>query len=300
MKYKVLLEASGSLASAYMIKAVKDADGLVVGSDVIECAAKYMADDFILFPLSSHPELWKIMEAEILKRKINVVIPSFDETLLGWAERKERFFEKGISIIVSNKDSIAICQDKWKTYQFFKQIGIPTPETSIESKYTLIKPRLGRGGKGVVITPTDKNISMEGMISQEYISGQEYTIDIFCDINNKPIYIIPRKRLQVKDGKSINGITVMHPRIIELVKKICEVLPFIGPVNMQCFETKSGDILFIEINPRIAGGMALGFAASENWVSLIFKNLIEKKLMQPQTIKYGLKMYRYYDELFVS
>ena len=36
MNYKVLLEASGSLVSHYMIKAVKDAKGLVVGSDIAD------------------------------------------------------------------------------------------------------------------------------------------------------------------------------------------------------------------------------------------------------------------------
>lgn len=299
MEYKVLLEASGSLTSMYLIKSVKEAGAKVVGSDVVECFAKFLADEFITFPFISNPNLWEIMEKEILDRKINVVIPSFDETLLDWAKKKKFFFEKGIHVILSDKASIEICQDKWKTHQFFKQIGIPTPETSLENKYDLIKPRLGRGGKGIVINSTDKNISMDGMISQRCINGQEYTIDIFCDINNEPVYIIPRKRLQVKDGKSISGITIMHSGIIELVKKICSSLPFIGPINMQCFEENTGDIKFIEINPRIAGGMSLGFAASENWVSLIFKNIIEQKNILPKPVKYDLKMLRYYNEVFV-
>lgn len=298
MKYKVLVEASGSLTSGYMIKAVKNAGAEVVGSDITECAASHFADDFINFPKSSHPDLWKITEKELLDRNINVVIPSFDETLLDWAKKKDYFHTKSINIILSDHTTIEKCQDKWNTYLFFKSIGIPTPETSIENKYPLVKPRLGRGGKGITINSSDKNLSMDGMISQEYISGEEYTIDVFCDIHHKPVYIIPRKRLQVKDGKSINGITVEHKRITTLVEKICTELPFTGPVNMQCFETKEGEIKFIEINPRIAGGMALGFAASENWVSLIFKNTIEKKEIQPVNVQYGLKMFRYYDEVF--
>ncbi len=298
MKYKVLVEASGSLTSGYMIKAVKNAGAEVIGSDITECAASHVADDFIRFPKSSHPDLWNITEKELLDHSINVVIPSFDETLLNWAKRKDYFLEKGIHVILSDFTTIEKCQDKWNTYLFFKSIGIPTPETSTENIYPLVKPRLGRGGKGISINSSDKNLSMEGMISQEYISGEEYTIDVFCDIYHKPIYIIPRKRLQVRDGKSTNGITVEHKGISALVEKICKELPFTGPVNMQCFETKDGDIKFIEINPRIAGGMALGFAASENWVSLIFRSIIEKKDIQPTDIQYDLKMFRYYDEVF--
>ena len=82
MKYKVLFEASGSLTSAYLIKSAKNAGAVTVGSDISECAGQYLADEFILFPKISNPNLWEIMEEEILSRKINVVIPSFDETLL--------------------------------------------------------------------------------------------------------------------------------------------------------------------------------------------------------------------------
>jgi len=299
MAYKVLLEASGSLVSNFMIKAIRDAGAIVVGSDISECAAKYLADEFIIFPRYSNPNLWKIVEREILEKKINVVIPSFDNTLLAWAKKKKYFKEKGIDIIISDESTIEICQDKWKTFLFFQKIGIPTPKTSLENKYTIIKPRLGRGGKGIIIDSLDKNISMSGMISQEYVKGQEYTIDIFCDRDNKPIYIIPRKRLQVKDGKSVNGITNQHLGIIENVKEICKELPFVGPINMQCFEEDNGKIKFIEINPRIAGGMALGFAASENWIPLIFRNIIETKKIELKKVNYNLKMFRYYNEFFI-
>lgn len=300
MKYNVLLEASGSLTSSYMIKAIKDTGATVAASDIAECAAQQIADDFIFFPLSSAPNLWNVIETEITNRKINVVIPSFDETLIEWAEKKDYYRQKGVHVVLSSKETIGKCQDKWETYQFFKAIGIPTPETSTENKYPLIKPRLGRGGKGITINSSDKNISMDGMISQELLEGQEYTIDVFCDNKSNPVYIIPRKRMQVKDGKSINGITIMHEGIIEYVKKICSHLKFIGPINVQCFETMAGEIKFIEINPRIAGGMALGFAASENWVELIFKNIIENKTIQPVQVKYGLKMFRHYDEVFTN
>jgi carbamoyl-phosphate synthase large subunit len=297
MNYKVLLEASGSLTSHYMIKAIKDAGGKVVCSDIKECAASYLSDEFIIFPKSNHPDLWQIIESEIIKRGINVVIPSFDETLFAWSEKKEYFAKKGVHVIISDSSSLAICQDKWETFKFFKNTGIPTPETSLQNEFTLVKPRLGRGGKGIVVNPTH-NQDMNGMISQELIIGEEFTVDIFCDQKHTPIYIIPRKRLDVADGKSLGGITVFNEEIIHLVKKICVELKFIGPVNIQCFVTKKNEIFFIEINPRIAGGMALGFTSSENWVNLIFRNIIEQKTIHTLPIKFGLKMFRIYNEVF--
>lgn len=300
MTHKVLLEASGSLTSSYLIKSFQECHVKVVGSDITECAASHIADEFIILPYSSDPTLWDILKKEIHSRNINVVIPSFDETLLEWAQRKRDFLNENVHVILSDASTLEICQDKWNTYLFFKEHDIPTPASSLRCNYPLVKPRLGRGGKGITILKPGESTPMEGMISQELITGTEYTIDVFCTVNNQPVYIIPRKRLQVKDGKSIHGITVAHPKIESLVKRICAALPFYGPINLQCFETSSGDIIFTEINPRIAGGMALGFAASENWAKLILSGIIEKKEITPKPIRYGLKMFRYYDEVFAS
>ena len=298
--YKILFEASGSLTSAYLFNFGKLAGAEVVASDISECFGQYLADDFIEVPKHNDPDLWVVLEAEMKRKKINIVVPSFDETLMEWSERKAHFMKEGIFVILSDKQTLECCMDKWETFLFFKRSGIPTPETSLDNVYPLIKPRYGRGGKGILINADNKEIDMTGMISQELLEGQEYTIDVFCDRTHAPVYIIPRKRLSVKDGKSVNGITVFNERIISHVKNICNNLPFTGPINLQCFEGPDGSVKFTEINPRIGGGMALGFAASDNWIKLIIDNLVRKLDIEIKPVNYGLKMLRYYAEVFVS
>jgi carbamoyl-phosphate synthase large subunit len=298
MKYRVLLEASGSLTSHYLIKSVQDAGAFAIPSDIDNCAARYVGNDFAIVPKSDDPNLWKNLEKIILKKKINVIIPSFDETLIEWSKQKNYYIKKGVYIIISDEKVLKICQDKWQTFKFFKKIGIPTPNTSLKYIYPLVKPRNGRGGKGILIN--EDVSSMKGMISQEILTGKEYTIDVFCDNQYCPVYIVPRIRLNIVDGKSTAGITIKHDKIVDYVKKICSELKFIGPINFQCFENEFGQINFLEINPRIAGGMALGFESTENWITLIFKNLIELKKIKSKEVNYNLKMYRYYNELFIK
>ena len=86
--------------------------------------------------------------------------------------------------------------------------NIPTPETDLEQKFPLIKPRFGRGGEGISIT--SEPVCMDGMISQELLTGQEYTVDVLCNKDSQPVYIVPRKRIGVKEGKSTGGVTVNH------------------------------------------------------------------------------------------
>jgi carbamoyl-phosphate synthase large subunit len=228
---------------------------------------------------------------------IDIVIPSLDETLLGWAERKKLFAQRGIEIILSDPKSVDVCQDKWKTFQFFSEYGIPTPRTSLSQEYELVKPRLGRGGVGISVA--EESVDMNGMISQELLNGTEYTVDVFCDRDAKAIYVIPRRRVNIKDGKSTVGVVERHEGIERWVRMICDQLPLIGPVNMQCFVLSDGSIKFVEINPRVAGGMALAFAATENWVRLIVSNFLGGEPVSPKPIADGLEMRRYYAELFV-
>jgi carbamoyl-phosphate synthase large subunit len=295
---KILVECSGSSVSAYMIKAIQ-ADGFeAVASDITnDVHGRFIADHFVLVPKYNDPELWNKIEGILFENNISIVFPSFDESLYGWAENKLKFQEKGVAVIISDPKVIAEFQDKYKTYHFFKNIGLDTPKTSLENNLRLLKPRFGRGGKGIILDPPP-NTAMNGMITQDYIEGVEYTVDVLCDISGEPIYIVPRKRLGVVDGKSTGGVVVEHEAIKEAVIKVCASTHFIGPINIQCIETKNNELYFIEANPRVAGGMALSFAATQSWVAPIVNNIVNQINIKPLDIDYGLKMFRYYNEVF--
>ena len=293
---KILTEASGSLTSGYLSKAIREAGHQAVGSDVTELTAwPCLSDEFIIFPSKNDPDLWEKVEHLLVGHSIDAVIPSFDEMLVGWASRIEYFAERNIHILTSPKETIKTFQDKWDTYLFFKKIGVPTPKSSLQQEYPLVKPRFGRGSAGVEIT--DKKINMEAMISQEVADGVEYSVDCFFDRDSNPIYIVPRKRIDIRSGKSTKGVTEHVEIIAQNIVKIAQNIPLRGPINVQCF-IHQGQASFIEINPRVAGGMALGFAATENWVPIMIDNLLHSKPLEPKDIKWGLTMVRYYAECF--
>lgn len=298
MKKRILIEASGSLVSAYLIKAIKDSGNICVASDINKSNHGFcLADDFIEMPKSDNASLWQIIERELIQNRIEIVIPSFDENLMGWSTRKQYFHERGIYILISESDTLKIFLDKYAAYEFCKLHDIPTPETSLSHEYKIVKPRYGRGGSGIYVGNEKQN--MKDMISQEFIKGVEYTVDCLFDKDGKPVYIIPRQRIDVKDGKSTKGVVVKHRVIESLIKKISQQACFVGPINFQFIETDDNSIYFIEVNPRIAGGMALGMAASENWITPIINHFICDKPIKPKAVKYGLKMYRYYAECFI-
>lgn len=297
---RILTEASGSLVSAYLIKAIQVAGHKAIASDIEPtCAGRYLADGFVQMPKSSDPALWDKVGSLLADAGIDLVIPSFDETLLGWAQGLyTKTAGSTTQVLVSPPDVIDIFVDKWKAFEFFLTYGIPTPLTSLKQEFPLVKPRWGRGGKGVHVA--SESVDMSGCISQELAVGEEYTVDVLCDNNSHPLYIVPRKRLCVRDGKSTQGLVVEHPGIARVVRALCAATRFRGPINVQCFCDKEGGIKVIEVNPRIAGGMALGFAATENWVPLMVAMISGQEQFEPFPVRYGLTMMRYYAEVFAS
>lgn len=285
------------MVSAFMIEAIKSAGYVSVASDISEdTVGKFLADEFILVPSMTDSCLWKKMINLLKDNNINVVFPSLDETLIGWAKRENYFRTQGIYVILSPLETIDIFSDKWKTYCFFKNYSIPTPETSLLQEFPLVKPINGRGAVGVRVE--NNPVSMSGLVSQELLVGTEYTVDVLCDLEGNPTYIVPRVRKRVVDGKSTIGQVKIHPLIEKLVRQICSKVKFRGPINLQCFELDNGEIKFIEINPRIAGGMALAFAATHNWVEVVIKHFLEGESYKPKAIEDGKMMYRYYNEIY--
>ena len=301
MNKKILIEASGSPVSAFMIKAIQSSNNIAVASDISsDCAAKVLANEFCLFPREGDESMWEKVENSVLKKEIDIIIPSFDGMLLGWAERKEFFSKHGVKVMISPPETIETFSDKWNSALFFAKHDFPCASSSLNPIYPLVKPRFGRGSSGVFIEFDENKRAAKfksGDISQSILTGDEYTVDCLFDHNGRPIYIIPRKRFQIQNGKSMGGITVKNQIIEELIISLSKAIEFHGPINIQFF-VNGEEVNILEINPRIAGGMALGFAASENWVPRVV-DICNSDNIDPINIKWSLKMYRAYEEFFV-
>ena len=297
---KVFIEAAGCIDIAYIIRACIQADLTPVLTDMEPDLGGFFPDfQYLTVPPSSAESHWNQTLELISDNQIDIVLPYLDENLLGW--QKVQSENPKLKIIISPRDTLETFLDKWQTYEFFKRCNIPTPETSLKDQYDLHKPRLGRGSKGIYIKSQSKqNYFDHSYLSQEFIDGQEFSIDCLFDLSGSLVYTVARKRLRVKDGKSTAGLVVQSEEFNKSILRMTKTLHFIGPINFQAIVDSSGKIFFIECNPRLAGGMALSFEASENWISVIANQLQGLPLKKPKRVKLGMRMMRYYNELFTE
>ena len=117
-------------------------------------------------------------------------------------------------------------------------------------------------------------------IVQEYIAGEEYTVDVFLDFDSNIISVVPRVRIATRSGEVSKGRIVKDREIIEDITRLMQVLKPIGHITVQCKKTEQG-VSYIEINPRFGGGAPMSIKAGADSC----KNLY--RLLRGETLSYN-------------
>lgn len=205
--------------------------------------------------------------------EIDLVIPTIDTDLLVLSRGVSRFEAVGTKVLVSASDRILICRDKNSTSDFFAACGLRAPHTySDYQAYTdpfpcFIKPKDGSSSiNAFKVNDTNELKMYAGMVEdyviQPFVSGVEYTVDVFCDFEGKPIYITPRIRSAVRAGEVLKTQIAQDKKIIDEIRQLVEEFRPVGPLTVQLIrDENTGDDYYIEINPRFGGGAPLSMKA---------------------------------------
>lgn len=188
--------------------------------------------------------------------QIDVLIPGVDEELLRIAMARETF---GCHVLMPEAEFIATHLDKLRSMRVLSAAGIPVPTTERISKRLILKPREGRGSRGVQIIGPD-------LIQQELLQGQEYTVTMVADRARNLRAVVP-VRVEEKQGVTVRGVTDDDAEVITACRRIHEAQPTSGLFNIQGMKTKTGFVPF-EINPRISTTTCLAIAAGVDVIGL--------------------------------
>ncbi len=222
---------------------------------------------------------------EICKEdKIDLLIPTIDTDLMILSENRESFEQIGTKVMISAPDKIIICRDKNNTSQFFVDCGLHAPMPvndwkEYKSGYpAFIKPKDGSSSINAFKVENEEELEVyasqvEDYIIQPFVSGKEYTIDVFCDWNGNPISIVPRERIQIRAGEVLKTQIFMDQTMIEESKALCKAFKPCGPMTVQLIRDDEGVDWFIEINPRFGGGAPLSMKAGARSAEAILRLL---------------------------
>ncbi|MEM4959029.1 MAG: ATP-grasp domain-containing protein [Nanopusillaceae archaeon] len=229
---------------------------------------------------------------EIVEREgIDLIIPTVDEEIEVLSGKTDLFKAK---LIIHPKETIEICLNKYKTYEYFKnKIPDIVPEFSknprdISSEIVVKKPIRSRGSRNILVGNRVDFEEDEGFFFVEFLPGREWTVDVLTGRGGEELIIVPRIRLKIRGGVSVIGEIRLDENIVNYSREIIKKLRFEGPLNIQFKEDSKGFPKLQEINVRFSGGLLITAASGVNLPKILVEYWIDNRKPEGYSIEEGV------------
>lgn len=291
LEMNILLTSVGR--RGYLVQYFKEAlngNGkvFVSNSDKHSPAFKY-ADECAVSPLIYDNNYIDFLLEYCKEHEIKLLISLFDIDLYVLASNKSKFEEIGVTVVVSDKNFIEVCNDKWLTYNYLKENSILVPKTFLSIEETkksldnnelnfplIVKPRWGMGSLEIFTADNMEELNIfynkikrnieksylkyesrqdinNCIIIQQKIIGEEYGADIINDLKGTYRSTVIRKKISMRAGETDTAKIVENNEILELAKKIADFSKHVGNLDIDIL-SDGNKYYVLEMNARFGGG----------------------------------------------
>lgn len=207
---------------------------------------------------------------------VGLVVPTIDTELLGLAQARSRFEREGVHLVISDESLIHRCRDKRQTAALFRSLDVDVPRMMQAGELSFpcfAKPYDGSRSVGAIKLAEEADLTETmradaKLMFMEYIdaSHEEYTVDAYFDRAGCLRCLVPRHRIEVRDGEINKGISRKNHVYDYLVERLDRIEGARGCLTVQLFARPDGSrYAGLEINPRFGGGYPLSYAAGANY-----------------------------------
>lgn len=193
---------------------------------------------------------------------IDYIFPAYDDVIVALSQHRQ---EIPACIIAPSNDACEITRSKALTYQKlapFLRVPHTYDDISQVEKYPVfVKPNRGQGSFGTHKVNNHKELrqacaTLIDPIISEYLPGEEYTVDCFSDRQRGVLFAHARSRQRVRNGISVNSVSIHLDEALVFARKIHAALHLYGAWFFQLKRAADGELALLEVAPRIAGTMA--------------------------------------------
>jgi carbamoyl-phosphate synthase large subunit len=243
---------------------------------------------------------------------VRLVVPLNDLDFPVLARERERLAPA--LVLLPDAEASARMSDKLEAHRFFVANGIPSPrswapeEVPDDARYpVLVKAREGFGSRNIFRASDREQLGFflaytdVPSFVQEQCQGEEFSIDVFCDMDARCLNAIPRTMLLSKGGESIKGASFQDRELIEHGARVAEIVGVKGPANVQCFREPDGSLPITDVNTRFGGGFPVPLAAGGRYPELALA-LARGERPEPRLgdFREGVVMTRYFSEVCLA
>ena len=311
---RILMTGAGGPSAISVWKSLSAQHEIHV-ADMDPCAAGlYLVaeDRRLLVPRGDAPELVPALLAACRARKIDLMLPTVDAEFVPLALARADFEALGVALPISPLDCLRVCRDKHELLARVKGI-VPVPEyepltpeaaARVTSFPRFVKPRLGAGSRGAEKITRREDLDalpQDGSILvQEYLPGEEYSVDVYVRGDGRVIAAVPRERMKTDSGIAVTARTVDVPEVIEAARRVAEEIGVRYVANVQFKRAADGIFKLLEVNPRFPGTLPLTTAAGVDMPKLLVDDVAGKKLPDGPLPFKEIMVVRYWTEHYVD
>jgi carbamoyl-phosphate synthase large subunit len=293
-----------------IVRAFRAAGAVALGVDADPLApALYHCDHHFVVPRIADPVYVPTLAELAREHDVRLVVPLNDLDFPVLARERSRLAPA--LVLLPDAEVSVRMSDKLEAHRFFVGNGIPSPrswapeDVPADARYpVLVKAREGFGSRNIHRAATPEELafflaytSVPSFV-QEACTGEEFSIDVFSDMDGRCLNAIPRTMLLSKGGESIKGVSLKDGELVEHGARVAETVGIKGPANIQCFREPDGSLPITDVNTRFGGGFPVPLAAGGRYPELALA-LARGERPEPRLGEFveGVAMTRYFSEV---
>jgi carbamoyl-phosphate synthase large subunit len=312
---RVLVTGAGGPAAVSVLKSLSaDPSVCLIAADMDPWAAGlYLVPpgQRTLIPAGLDPGFVDVVLARCIAMGADVVIPTVDAELRPLGDARTKFAEAGIDLLLAPERALAVTLDKLALARCCaSQIPVPRTErfdqVADPQSWTypvIVKPRTGSGSRGISVVESSQALgrldASPDFLVQEYLPGEEYSIDVLADAGGRVVAAVPRVRERVDSGVSVAGRTLHDTELERLGAAVATVTGLTYIANVQFRRDPAGRPALLEVNPRVPGTLPLTVASGVDMPRMALDSLRGRPLPARAGFR-DVAMVRYLEGCFIE
>jgi carbamoyl-phosphate synthase large subunit len=310
---RVLVTGAGGPAAIAAMKSLRAEESVqLIAADMDPWAAGlYLTGERTLVPAGAAPEFTAVLLDRCRALRVDVVLPTVDAELLPLARAREEYAAAGVALLLAPAAALDVILDKLTLAEHCAGV-VAVPRTELfgpsvdPAGWTypvVVKPRRGSGSRGVIIVDSAAQLAAldrsPALIVQEFLPGEEYSVDVLADAAGRVIASVPRLRARVDSGVSVGGRTVHDPEVERFGRVVAQATGVTYVANVQCRRDVDGVPALLEVNPRMPGTLGLTIASGVDMPRLALASLLGRPV--PASLDFCERaVVRFLDEHFLD
>ena len=329
---RILITAIESEMSMNLLRYFKRLGHIVFGVSKEEygySAGSLMVNGYGRIQSPDDPEYLDSIRQIIVNQRIDLFIPVDDLEMYVVIKSGKNL---GCKVFLPDLPTFGLFMDKYTCNKRMKELGLSVPEMLAGDNSTIrriVRPKLSiDSGLDISGIRRDKNaadgksgvsVGSWGSVSsslydkgvgigfydsnrffvQSFVDGDSYTVDILCDANGKPLYIVPRKRIEAYGGIATKYLIENNEKLIEIVSKILRKYKIPGFSNMRFVMDSEGTFWFIEGKCRFSSGGGATLATCVNYLQSFMRIMVDdtQSVKLNEDVGWNKVVTRYFEEM---